>query len=536
METQSESAVPAVVGDATADALQKMDIDDKSEDEENQPVVNDSSVSTDDELEGIPSTEKTEDLLLEATKHKEEGNRAFTEKDMERAGRSYRRGCNCLKTVVKLRSDDTQITSLYVALQTNLSMTMFKQNKYRLSANTASKALEVEAQNVKALYRRAVARRGLGDLDEATDDLRQALRIDAKNVACRKELAAVKRELERTTENQKKALAKAFSGGGSSFLYNDKEDAEKKRAEREKTKKVEEQARYKKRKQEWEDECVKRMAANQPAVSFEEWEKELQEAEKLKEKEEEAKRKEAEAKRKKEQRVRSDELRKKRETVKNDDSDTDDDTLTEQELAMMRGYKKTKDGRTTSYFTRELSKEETDRLGDIAPKRLDDRPQRIDDTKNPFDSPETKLSAWNVAGTWEEKDTTDWCTNQLRQHLLETTISGPTLDIDVVDVKELNGHASVALAGRKKRYIFEYDVKLEYEIKIRQEDKSIVKGEVRLPDICSTHLEEVDITFATWRTRPPKELEAEALLIRDQLADELNLQVKAWVDDFNGNY
>merc|ERR1712188_173022 len=69
---------------------------------------------------------------------------------------------------------------------------------------------------------------------------------------------------------------------------------------------------------------------------------------------------------------------------KNSSKDDDDVELIEGESGVVRGYKKTKDGRTTSYFTRELDEEAKSLIGDITPKRIvskttsNNTPQRID--------------------------------------------------------------------------------------------------------------------------------------------------------------
>ena len=101
-------------------------------------------------------------------------------------------------------------------------------------------------------------------------------------------------------------------------------------------------------------------------ISFEDWDKERKEKE---EAEEKARKK---AKKEEEDRKRE-ERRKAREAEKAHakDEDSDDDELTEAELAMLRGYKKTSDGRTTSYFNREQTEEEKKLLGCIAPKKLE---------------------------------------------------------------------------------------------------------------------------------------------------------------------
>ena len=71
-------------------------------------------------------------------------------------------------------------------------------------------------------------------------------------------------------------------------------------------------------------------------------------------------------------------------------------------------------------------------------------------------------SAWNALGTtWEEKDATDWCTKTLERF---SELSSTTCVASVKGVLEVKGDASVAIAGGKKRYIFDYHATVEYEI------------------------------------------------------------------------
>merc|ERR1712176_872620 len=119
-----------------------------------------------------------------------------------------------------------------------------------------------------------------------------------------------KKGIDRIQKNQKESLQKAFSKSG--FLYDDKE--------KERLKKMkQEEEQMKKRKAQWEDECVKRMAKGEKVQSFEEWDKERKE--------------------------REEERRKRREAAKankkNESDDDSDEELTERELAQLRGYKKT---------------------------------------------------------------------------------------------------------------------------------------------------------------------------------------------------
>ena len=224
--------------------------------------------SDDDDTLSIDSRESDVDfagdpteIIVRATTLKEEGNAQFKEGDLSKACRSYRKGTNLLKPLNKNNTGDEQVKALLISLLNNHGMVLFRLKQYKTSRNVATHALQVDSDNVKALYRRAVAHRKLGDVKEARDDLKQALKLDANNVAVRKELVSIKKQLEDSTAKEKKQLQKAFSKkGGSSFLYNDKEEEERKKEEARKQKQLEEQEALEKRKVEWEDECVKRMA------------------------------------------------------------------------------------------------------------------------------------------------------------------------------------------------------------------------------------------------------------------------------------
>lgn len=479
---------------------------------------------------GVSSTEDADALLLEAATLKDQGNTHFKEQQLDDAARCYRRGTNKVKKLNKNNAGDDQVKALLISLQTNLSMVSFKQGKYRVSGSVATKVLEIDATNVKALYRRAVANRKTGDTEKCLKDLRAAAKLDPKNIAVKKELVAAKKELEQAKQSQKKALQKAFGGksGGSSFLYNDKEAALKRKEEEREEVRKEAVEFEKKRKLQWEDEVVKRMANSEPAVSFVEWQKEEKDKQEAVRKELD----EAEEQNEKDRRVAREESRKARESSKNDDSDADsDDELTAQELASLRGYKKTADGRTTSYFNRELTEDAKQKIGDIAPKRLS---EMSSSTPVSGSLKSEGASAWNQAGTWEEKDTTTWCTTQLRKRLEATSVND-AMDADIVSVEVLTGDASVAIAGGKRRYIFDYHAKLKYEIK-DSDEKLVASGVVGLPDICSTSHEELDVTFESWTKAPSKAVEEQAIASRLLLSDALRATIQQWVVDFNEMY
>ena len=242
----SASAIDAAGASASATASSDdidMNATDDMPDLENPgDAIEDGCTDDDDEDKDTPPADPTV-AIVEAMAQKEEGNAAFKDGDYTAAVRSYRKGTTLLKPFNKKNTGDEQVKSLLLTLQTNLSMVCYKQDKHKMSRDVATKALEIDPINVKALYRRAVAYRQLGDAESARSDLREALKHEPNNKVVRKEMVSIKKEVEASRAKEKERLQKAFGAnkGGSSFLYNDKEEEERRRAE-EKKKQEEAQA------------------------------------------------------------------------------------------------------------------------------------------------------------------------------------------------------------------------------------------------------------------------------------------------------
>ncbi|CAM9514395.1 unnamed protein product, partial [Hapterophycus canaliculatus] len=93
----------------------------------------------------------------------------------------------------------------------------------------STSALGKDPANVKALYRRGVARRHTGMVDESKEDLMAAYKIDPTNKAVRKELQLLKASRERkmpAAMKESKEKAKSVFGGlfGKVSMYGDKEE------------------------------------------------------------------------------------------------------------------------------------------------------------------------------------------------------------------------------------------------------------------------------------------------------------------------
>jgi hypothetical protein len=470
-------------------------------------------------------------------------------------------------SVAATSGNEEQITSLLISLQSNLSMVYFKLENYTKSKEIANFILtKLDSTNPKAYYRRGVSNYKLKQIGNAKHDLQQALQYNPNDKSIMKEYRIVKKEYDalnqkrvKEREKQKKALARAFSSNDSNdVLYSDKEEELRLKQQKEKEKEIEQQKLKEKRKVDWENDCVQRMSNNEDVLTFEEYEKQIEE----KEKEEEKARKRAKKEKEEEERRKRKEAAAQKKKEEEEDNSDDDDLLSERELQSLRGYKKTSDGRTTSYFTREQTEEEKKLLGSIAPKKLE--PQQIPPTATTFlpvsnnvastlqrlDSSHSSSSAWNQAGTWEEKDTSD-CGNKTLQKFLKdsnVSISGnesSSYSAFIKEVKKLNGDASVAFVSGKKRYVFDYSVDLSYQIMICNSDigdeeqrKTVAKGSLHLPDVSSTSIsdEEIEVQIKAWNKSPNDVHEEKAIACRKALVDKVREQVFAFVGAFNAQY
>ena len=86
----------------------------------------------------------------------------------------------------------------------------------------------------------------------------------------------------------------------------------------------------------------------------------------------------------------------------------------------MKGYKMTSDGRKTTYFNREITEEEKVLLGDSTPKPLSSTTSSVTNSKEGSIKPvatSSTGSAWNTAGTWEERNVTAWAIKHVKELL-----------------------------------------------------------------------------------------------------------------------
>lgn len=153
-----------------------------------------------------------EEKIAEATKAKDAGGVAFKEGNYLKAVAQYREA-------VDMADDIESATTLWVASCLNIAQCGINLKDFPLANEFATKALTKDGRNIKALYRRGVARNHLGLPEEALEDLNAAAGLDPENKPVKVEIVAAKKQIQAAKAKAKAAYGNMFS---KISVYNDK--------------------------------------------------------------------------------------------------------------------------------------------------------------------------------------------------------------------------------------------------------------------------------------------------------------------------
>lgn len=156
----------------------------------------------------LSSTERIE----AAGKKKEEGNNLFRSGKYLRAGKKYDKAADYVSEEGPFGDEEMKLAkALRVQCWLNGAACNLKLNNFKEAINLCSKVLDVEFNNVKALFRRAQAFIENADLDLAELDIKKALELDPEN----REVKKIQKRLKQLqTENNRrdaKMYANIFS-------------------------------------------------------------------------------------------------------------------------------------------------------------------------------------------------------------------------------------------------------------------------------------------------------------------------------------
>ncbi|ESL08504.1 40 kDa cyclophilin [Trypanosoma rangeli SC58] len=139
------------------------------------------------------------------------GNNLFKTADFENAIQKYEKSARYVKTVNKTTANDLAVNEKLIACYNNTAECALKLGQWSEARNAASKALELDNSNSKALFRRGVACLSAGDSESAVEDFTKAQKLDPENNAISTKLQQAK-EAERTrTAKLASGLKKMFS-------------------------------------------------------------------------------------------------------------------------------------------------------------------------------------------------------------------------------------------------------------------------------------------------------------------------------------
>lgn len=154
-----------------------------------------------------------EEKIAEATKAKNAGTEAFKQKDFPEALSQY-------TAAISFGDDEPDLLDLVITCNLNGALCSINLQEYPGALQFANEALKKDPKNVKGLYRRAIARNGLGMSDEAIADLNAVLALDPDNKAAKVEMAKAKKAIADAKKKQKAAYGNFFSKVN---MYDDKE-------------------------------------------------------------------------------------------------------------------------------------------------------------------------------------------------------------------------------------------------------------------------------------------------------------------------
>ena len=182
---------------------------------------------TGDPYEEYPEDQKPDteewvgtDILKIATTLKDLGNAAFKKGDLHLGISKYQKGLRYLHEYpTPLDTDPAdlgeKLNALKVSLYSNSALLQNKIGQFVDAAESATKALDIEGikdtDKAKAYFRRAQARIGKKNDEDALADLEQAKKFAPSDAAIVKELDGVKRRVKERKEREKKAYKNAFN-------------------------------------------------------------------------------------------------------------------------------------------------------------------------------------------------------------------------------------------------------------------------------------------------------------------------------------
>lgn len=166
--------------------------------------------------EAPPIWKRSQTELYERANHlKNKGSEMFQSGNAQFAFKMYSRALKMLVCMGDPKTIPTDMFTNYKSLKIqcylNMSACQAKMDNHQAVIRNCSEALLLDPKNVKGLYRRGYAYAQVSQLDEAKDDLSQAVQLDPSNRAIAKELEKVNQKINVIEQQLARGIKKMWS-------------------------------------------------------------------------------------------------------------------------------------------------------------------------------------------------------------------------------------------------------------------------------------------------------------------------------------
>jgi len=144
------------------------------------------------------------------------GNEFFKQNKFDLALKKYQKALTYVNVEVDFKTDEDKAKSKEhkIPILLNMAQVNMKQKNYSDAVGNCEKVLDLDKNNIKAVYRRGQAWMALSEFDKANDDLVRAKELDPQNKEILTTLAALKKKIKEQQEKDKKLYSSMFSAIG----------------------------------------------------------------------------------------------------------------------------------------------------------------------------------------------------------------------------------------------------------------------------------------------------------------------------------
>ncbi|ALC38323.1 FK506-bp2 [Drosophila busckii] len=150
-----------------------------------------------------------DERVAEAKVYKEKGTNYFKKENYSLAIKMYNKCKDLLPSTAD--NDSDEIKALKVATHSNIALCHQKSNDHFEAKQECNAVLELDANNVKALYRRGQCNMTINELDDALEDFQKVIQLEPGNKAAANHVVICKQKIKQNKDKEKKLYANMFT-------------------------------------------------------------------------------------------------------------------------------------------------------------------------------------------------------------------------------------------------------------------------------------------------------------------------------------